>query len=76
ITQARRDILIAHAYFCPGRQFRRALAKAAARGVRVRLLLDDNGTAGLDTVLAALDAHPNIEVRLYNPFVVRWPKSI
>ncbi|MFP3711193.1 phospholipase D family protein, partial [Paraburkholderia sp. SIMBA_009] len=40
------------------------------------LLLDDNGTSGLDTVLAALDAHPNIEVRLYNPFAVRWPKSI
>ncbi len=53
-----------------------ALHAAADRGVRVRLLLDDNGTAGLDTVLAALDAHPNIEVRLYNPFVVRWPKSI
>mgnify|MGYP002039979064 FL=1 len=39
ITQARRDILIANAYFFPGRQFRRALAKAAARRVRVRLLL-------------------------------------
>ena len=53
-----------------------ALHAAADRGVRVRLLLDDNGTAGLDTVLAALDAHSNIEVRLYNPFVVRWPKPI
>ena len=42
-----------------------ALHEAADRGVRVRLLLDDNGTAGLDAVLAALDAHPNIEVRLY-----------
>ncbi|WMD19366.1 cardiolipin synthase ClsB [Achromobacter seleniivolatilans] len=39
ISQARRDILIANAYFFPGLQFRRALAKAAARGVRVRLLL-------------------------------------
>lgn len=53
-----------------------ALHEAADRGVRVRLLLDDNGTAGLDKVLAALDAHPNIEVRLYNPFMVRWPKFI
>ena len=53
-----------------------ALHEAADRGVRVRLLLDDNGTAGLDAVLAALDAHPNIEVRLYNPFVVRWPKFV
>ena len=33
-------------------------ARAAERGVRVRLLLDDNNTAGLDATLAALDAHP------------------
>ncbi len=33
-------------------------------GIRVRLLLDDNNTWGLDETLAALDAHPNIEVRL------------
>ncbi len=48
-----------------------ALRRAADRGVRVRLLLDDNGTAGLDTVLAALDTNPNIEVRLFNPFMHR-----
>lgn len=49
----------------------RALADAAERGVRVRLLLDDNRTVGLDPILAALDAHSNIEVRLFNPFVLR-----
>lgn len=48
-----------------------ALHRAAERGVHVRLLLDDNNTSGLDTALAALDAHPNIEVRLFNPFVNR-----
>ena len=48
-----------------------ALWRAAGRGVRVRLLLDDINTAGLDPTLAALDAHPNIEVRLYNPFANR-----
>jgi len=48
-----------------------ALRAAADRGVRVRLLLDDNGIAGLDEELAALDAHPNIEVRLFNPFLFR-----
>jgi putative cardiolipin synthase len=48
-----------------------ALRRAADRGVRVRLLLDDNDTAGLDSLLAALDAHPNIKVRLFNPFKVR-----
>ncbi|MCG7348703.1 phospholipase D family protein [Sphingomonas sp. ACRSK] len=53
-----------------------AVHAAAERGVRVRLLLDDNGISGLDAVLAALDAHPNIEVRLFNPFRIRWPKPI
>jgi putative cardiolipin synthase len=48
-----------------------ALRRAADRGVRVRLLLDDNNTAGLDERLAALDAHPGIEVRLFNPFAAR-----
>jgi putative cardiolipin synthase len=48
-----------------------ALHEAAERGVRVRLLLDDVGTQGLDPALAALDAHPNIEVRLFNPFASR-----
>src|SRR5512143_1317561 len=53
-----------------------ALRAAAERGVRVRLLLDDNNTAGLDARLAALDAHPNIEVRLFNPLVIRAPRWI
>ncbi|MGP1665628.1 MAG: hypothetical protein ACTS5I_06910, partial [Rhodanobacter sp.] len=41
---------------------------AAEHGVRVRILLDDINTKGLDPALLALDAHANIEVRLYNPF--------
>ena len=36
---ARREIIIANAYFLPGRVFRRALIQAAKRGVRVVLLL-------------------------------------
>ncbi|OGA23691.1 MAG: cardiolipin synthase B [Betaproteobacteria bacterium RIFCSPLOWO2_02_FULL_67_26] len=39
IGQARSEIVIANAYFFPGRTFRRALLEAAARGVRVVLLL-------------------------------------
>lgn len=39
IGQARREVLIATAYFFPGRRIRRALREAARRGVRVRLLL-------------------------------------
>lgn len=47
------------------------LYDAAERGVKVRLLLDDNNTTGKDAILAALAAHPNIEVRLFNPFMQR-----
>lgn len=53
-----------------------AVHQAAERGVQVRLLLDDNGIAGLDTILAALDRHPNITVRIFNPFRIRFPKAI
>ena len=52
------------------------LHAAAARGVRVRLLLDDNNTSGLDATLAALNSHANIEVRLFNPFVIRKPRAL
>jgi putative cardiolipin synthase len=53
-----------------------ALRDAAERGVRVRLLLDDNSTSGMDATLAVLDSHPNIEVRLFNPFVLRRPRLL
>lgn len=48
-----------------------ALRRAAERGVRVRLLLDDNNTVGLDAIIAGLNAHTNIEVRLFNAFTIR-----
>lgn len=53
-----------------------ALHEAADRGVKVRLLLDDHSTGGLDAVLIALQSHPNIEVRLYNPLKLRRPRWI
>ena len=46
----------------------REVWQAAERGVRVRILLDDINAAGKDLLLLALDRHPNVEVRLYNPF--------
>ncbi len=52
------------------------LRDAADRGVRVRLLLDDNGINQLDTELALLHSHPNIEVRLFNPFSFRTYKRL
>lgn len=51
-----------------GRLFMRSLRDAALRGVRVRLLVDDLGTVGADALFAGLAAHPNTEVRLFNPF--------
>ena len=53
-----------------------ALRRAADRGVRVRILLDDNNTAGLDAPLAALARHPHVEVRLFNPFLVRQSRPL
>ena len=53
-----------------------AIWRAAERGVRVRMLLDDANTDGLGEIVAALDAHPNIEVRLYNPFIPGAPKVL
>ena len=51
-----------------GRFLLRALRDAALRGVRVRLLMDDLYTAGSDPLLLGLAAHPNVEIRLFNPF--------
>lgn len=53
-----------------------ALFRAAERGARVRLLLDDLNTGGLDPTIAALDTHPNIEVRLYNPLAQRGARML
>lgn len=54
-----------------GRLLAERLVHAADRGVRVRVLLDDMTFKGRDPVLAALDAHPNIEIRMVNPFAQR-----
>lgn len=51
-----------------GRLLTRQLLKAADRGVRVRLLVDDMGLLNRDLGIAVLDSHPKIEVRIFNPF--------
>ncbi|RLA59987.1 MAG: phospholipase D family protein, partial [Gammaproteobacteria bacterium] len=51
-----------------GRLLLDQLLKAADRGVRVRLLVDDMDMAAVDLGIAVMDAHPNMEVRLFNPF--------
>ncbi|WP_324780578.1 phospholipase D family protein [Thiobacillus sedimenti] len=54
-----------------GKMVAAALLAAAERGVRVRLLIDDIDAADKDLGLATLNAHPNIQVRLFNPFHTR-----
>lgn len=54
-----------------GRLLARALLQAADRGVRVRLLLDDVNVLGRDPLYLALDRHPQISVRLFNPIRAR-----
>ena len=54
-----------------GRILAERLLRAAERGVRVRLLVDDMGLEAGDYTIASLDAHPNIEIRIFNPFAHR-----
>jgi len=54
-----------------GRLLSDALLRAADRGVRVRVLVDDGDTRAGDEQLYALDGHAGIEIRLYNPFRYR-----
>lgn len=54
-----------------GRLFTDALLRAADRGVRVRILVDDVGTKANDQVLLSLDSHPYVQIRLFNPVALR-----
>jgi putative cardiolipin synthase len=54
-----------------GQRFLRELRDAAARGVRVRLIVDDLYAAGEDELFAGLAAYPNVELRIFNPLPQR-----
>lgn len=54
-----------------GRLLTDALLRAANRGVRVRILIDDGDTLKGDEQLVALDVNPKIEIRIFNPFAYR-----
>jgi putative cardiolipin synthase len=54
-----------------GRMLSNALLRAADRGVRIRVLVDDGDTIAGDEQIMALDSHPLIEVRIFNPFRYR-----
>ncbi|MCF9046487.1 phospholipase D-like domain-containing protein [Acinetobacter nectaris] len=47
------------------------IIKAADRGVKVRLLIDDNNAKKMEGIFLALDQHVNIQVKLYNPYKYR-----
>jgi putative cardiolipin synthase len=71
IESARSSIDMESFLWKPDRTGREILARvlaAADRGVRVRFLLDDSFTMHEGLALHALAEHPNIEIRLYNPF--------
>lgn len=59
-----------------GKLIANRLLAAADRGVKVRFLLDDVFTTADDTMLASLDAHPNIALRVFNPASRHAPKSM
>ena len=59
-----------------GKLVAQQLLKAADRGVRVRLLLDDITQDEEVPLFDALEAHENIEVRLFNPFNSRQPSAL
>jgi cardiolipin synthase C len=58
-----------------GRLLTDGLLRAADRGVRVRVLVDDGDTMPGDEQILALNAHPLVEVRVFNPFAYRGHSS-
>ncbi len=59
-----------------GRLLAERLLRAADRGVRVRVLLDHISFKGRDSVIAALDAHPKVEIRMFNPFAHQGARGL
>jgi len=59
-----------------GRLITGALLRAASRGVRIRLLVDDGPMLPGDEKILLLRAVPNMEVRIFNPFVQREPNRV
>ncbi|NOR56589.1 MAG: hypothetical protein GQ531_10345 [Sulfurovum sp.] len=51
-----------------GRLLAKSVIEAADRGIKVRVLLDDIGLESRDTMLSSVNAHPNIQIRIFNPF--------
>ncbi|OWK21175.1 hypothetical protein AJ88_20645 [Mesorhizobium amorphae CCBAU 01583] len=54
-----------------GRLLLQEVVRAAERGVRVRMLLDDVNPRKSESAYRALSNHPNIELKLFNPSGIR-----
>jgi cardiolipin synthase C len=79
IAQARRSLDLQYYIFHgdeTGRLVTHALADAARRGVRVRVLVDDAETIAGDEQLFALAGAPNVAVRIFNPWRYRGHSSL
>ncbi|HSD00129.1 MAG TPA: phospholipase D family protein, partial [Casimicrobiaceae bacterium] len=77
IRAAQRSVDIQYYIFAEddtGKLLQQSLLEAADRGVRVRLLIDDENTfyqRSAQDIIASLDHHRNVELRLFNPFAYR-----
>ena len=77
VRSAERSIDIQYYIFAEddtGKLLQRSILEAADRGVRIRLLIDDQNSFQrheVPEIIAALNDHANIELRLFNPFVYR-----
>src|SRR5947207_12617149 len=77
VRSAERSIDIQYYIFAEddtGKLLQRSILEAADRGVRIRLLIDDQNSFQrheAPEIINALADHTNIELRLFNPFVYR-----
>jgi putative cardiolipin synthase len=79
ITQAHSSLDLQYYIFHgdeSGRLITDALARAAARGVRVRILVDDGETVAGDEQLFALAKEPNVAIRVFNPWRYRGHSNL
>ncbi len=79
IGQAQRSLDLQYYIFHgdeSGRLITDALARAAARGVRVRILVDDGESAAGDEQLFALAGEPGVAIRVFNPFRYRGHSTL
>ncbi len=79
INEAERTLDLQYSIFRgddTGRLMTQAALRAADRGVRVRILMDDGERITGDDQISPLTAHRSIEIRFYNPFAYRGTSHV